>query len=131
MTREWVTLSEAAEWAQQRFESFGRSLSRKTVSRWALDGKVRAVQQGKRWFVQPASLMSFVKDQLSAADTDAVSVVIDNDDARVESTPVIVAPSREASAGSTNADDSGIEQIRATTQQRNARFLRDLKDGID
>ena len=125
MTREWVTLSEAAEWAQQRFESAGRSLSRKTVSRWALDGKVRAVQQGKRWFVQPASLASFVTDQLNVtADVAPVPVV----DPAPVAEPVRPTADRLVSV---TPSEPASDLLHKEVQRRNARFLRDLNDGID
>lgn len=98
MTREWMTLSEAAAWAQERFAKAGRSLSRKTVSRWALKGKIRAKLEGKRWYVQSPSLVAFVEEQLG---------------------------------GDPSPSFSSSEAVRRAFQERNARFLEDLRRGID
>lgn len=67
MTREWITLSEAARWAQERFAQAGRSLSRKTVSRWALEGKIRAKREDKRWYIHLQSLILFVDGLLEGS----------------------------------------------------------------
>jgi hypothetical protein len=133
MTREWVTLSEAAEWAQKRFESAGRSLSRKTVSRWALDGKVRAVQQGKRWFVQPASLVSFVTEQLND-ESDVPAPVVESDSVteNLESAQVSEPVRHPASHTTPSSPSEPVpDRVRQTVQRRNAQFLRDLNNGID
>jgi len=131
MTREWVTLSEAAEWARERFESAGRTLSRKTVSRWALDGKVRAIQQGKRWFVQPQSLMAFVASQLQSASDDTSpgegTLTTPPLPESVKSPTVVrSAPPRQPAPSEAVRDP-----VREAYQKRNARFLRDLNNGID
>ena len=101
MESNWITLTEAAERMQELYASSGRSVSRKTVSRWAASGKIEAKREGRYWKVNAESLCAAAAETLGEMD--------------VEAEP---------------AEDA-VGALRRFIQRRNALFLRDLEDGVD
>ncbi|MBM3216104.1 helix-turn-helix domain-containing protein [Candidatus Poribacteria bacterium] len=101
MSDVWLALSEAASLVQEQFAREGRTISRKTVSRWASDGKVSAARRGSRWFIERESLLKYLGELLAGS---------------VDVTP---------------AQPEPANRLREQIARRNAQFLRDLEAGID
>ena len=107
MTARWLSLTEAAKWVQAEFERAGKTISRKTVSRWARDGRVRAEQREQRWYVDASSLEAHVRRLLADGSTTPPPATDSEDDAK------------------------RFRALRDFVRARNRRFLRDLEKGID
>ena len=117
MEPNWITLTEAAERIQKLYASSGRSVSRKTVSRWAASGKIEAKREGRYWRVNAESLCAAAAETLGEMDVEAKSA-----DA--------LAPPDRTEEKAEPAEDS-VSALRRFIQRRNALFLRDLEDGVD
>ena len=109
MEPNWITLTEAAERIQALYASSGRSVSRKTISRWAVSGKIEAKREGRYWKVNAESLCAAAAEALGEVE-----------DAPMEEAPVEEKPPEDA-----------VDALRRLIQRRNALFLRDLEDGVD
>jgi hypothetical protein len=112
MAEEWLSLTEAANRVQGEYARAGRRISRKTVSRWATAGLVRAERRGARWFVQADSLREFVAEQLAG-----------------RARRPRLAPPRPRLASAPREETLDELCARIACQER--RFLHELRAGID
>lgn len=108
MTGEWWSLSDAATWVQQEFARAHRTVSRKTVSRWAHERKVRAELRGSRWYIHVASLKEHVTLLLRLPNRETVSTAMPEE-----------------------PQTQYLLELRRFAEQRNAGFLRELERGVD
>ena len=110
MSTHWMPLSDAAKVAQEIFQHAGRSVSRKTVSRWARDGKVQAEQRSDRWYVEADSLRYHVHSLVGH-----------------------MSPPASRSTAHVDRQESAdrLRHVRAYVQYANAQFLSDLQRGVD
>ena len=115
----WITLTEAAERIQALYASSGKSVSRKTISRWAASGKIEAKREGWYWKVNAESLRAAAAETLGEVDA-----------ASVEETPADESAPLEPEEAAEPAEDA-VSALRRFIQRRNALFLRDLEDGVD
>ncbi|MDA1191238.1 MAG: helix-turn-helix domain-containing protein [Candidatus Poribacteria bacterium] len=109
MTSRWLSLTEAAKVAQTEFERAGKTVSRKTVSRWARDGKVNAERRDERWYVDPDSLRQYVDYELTVAD----------------------ATSNEPCDDDVSDEPEHVEALRVFLRRRRNAFLNELENGVD
>ena len=70
MEPNWITLTEAAERIQALYASSGRSVSRKTISRWAVSGKIEAKREGRYWKVNAESLCAAAAEALGEVEVE-------------------------------------------------------------
>ncbi len=110
MSSNWMPLTDAAEFAQTLYRDAGKSISRKTVSRWARDGKVQAEQRESRWYVETTSLRERVEALVGHA---------------------LRPPAAPRRMRARVDRPSRGQDLRAILAERNASFLRDLNAGID
>ena len=108
----WVSLSEAHAWALERYAASGRTISRKTVSRWASSGKIEAKREGRFWRARLESLREAVHKELGNAADIVVEKVV-------------------ASADAAESVGGREERLRRFIERRSALFRRDLEAGID
>ena len=107
MSTTWLTLSEAARHVQNAYAREGKSISRKTVSRWASSGAVVAERSGSRWRVDRDSLADYVAGQL----------------ARMSEGEAAEAPRL--------LEQARLDRLSQQVARGNADFLRNLNAGID
>jgi len=103
----WLTLSEAARHVQDAYAREDKSISRKTVSRWAINGVVNAERHGSRWRIDRDSLAEHVSAQLAKMSEDA------------------------AAKGPHLIEQARLDRLSQEVARRNADFLRNLNAGID
>ncbi len=116
MEPDWITLTEAAERIQALYASSGRSVSRKTISRWAASGKIEAKREGRYWKVNAESLRAAAAETLGEVEAGHVEETPADEPAPLE-------PEEPA--------EDAVSALRRFIQRRNALFLRDLEDGVD
>ncbi|MAF10314.1 hypothetical protein CMK11_07675 [Candidatus Poribacteria bacterium] len=107
MSTTWLTLSEAARHVQSAYAREGRSISRKTVSRWAISGLVAAERNGSRWRVDRDSLAAHIAAQLSKMSAE------------------------EEAKGPHLIEQARLDRLSRAVARRNADFMRNLAAGVD
>ena len=107
MSTTWLTLSEAARHVQAAYAREGKTISRKTISRWAISGLVNAERQGSRWRVDRDSLASHLTGQLTRISDE------------------------EAAKGPHLVEQARLDRLARKVAGGNADFLRNLSAGID
>jgi hypothetical protein len=103
----WLTLSEAARHVQSAYAREGKSISRKTVSRWAISGLVSAERNGSRWRVDRDSLAAHIAAQLSKLSAE------------------------EEAKGPHLIEQARLDRLSRAVARRNADFMRNLAAGVD
>lgn len=107
MSTTWLTLSEAARHVQDAYAREGKTISRKTVSRWAINGVINAERRGSRWLIDRDSLAEHVAGQLSRMSAE------------------------EEAKGPHLIEQARLDRLSQQVARRNADFLRNLNAGID
>jgi len=103
----WLTLSEAARHVQAAYAREGKTISRKTISRWAISGLVSAERHGSRWRVDRDSLATHLAGQLTKMSEE-----------EADKAPHLVEQAR-------------LDRLARKVARGNADFLRNLRAGID
>ena len=107
MSTNWLTLSEAARHVQAAYAREGKTISRKTISRWAISGLINAERRGSRWRVDRDSLATYLAGQLTKMSDD------------------------EAAKPVHLVEQARLDRLSSKVARGNADFLRNLSVGID